>query len=182
MCPIGILGQTVQLTKHMISNILIHRMCVIDCFNKIKGVKMKYLIITIIFLALNSVFAQNHGDHSKHVKKDTKQINSNKKIKTTEDLKIRMEKIISLMKELKDKKNDSKEVAKYSKSITETVNDIFKNCKLEPAADMAIHPLLGLILEGTTEIEKGKYDAGNAKIHEALLGYDKQFIHEGRKQ
>jgi hypothetical protein len=45
--------------------------------------------------------------------------------------------------------------------ITETVNDIFKTCKLEPEADAAIHPSLGLILDGASEFKNGQFENGS---------------------
>jgi hypothetical protein len=102
-----------------------------------------------------------------------------KKFKPTEDLKVRMEKILILMKELGPKKNDSKAVQAYGGKLTDVVNDIIKTCKLDPDADAAIHPSLGSILEGSDEFKKGNYESGHLKIHEALLDYEKLFSHEG---
>jgi hypothetical protein len=142
---------------------------------------MKILIITIILLTLNSAFAQHHNDHSNHLKEKSKPTHSNVKFKSNADLKKQMEKILSLMKELEEKKNDSKEVSKYGGLISESVNNIFKTCKLEPDADDAIHPSLGLILEGATDFKNGDYKSGHSKIHDGLIGYEKNFIHDGWK-
>ncbi len=136
---------------------------------------MKLLIVAIMSLGLTSAFAQGHDHHAPGAKKTEKHVESNKKFKPTEDLKIRMEKIDSLMKEAMKKKKDSKALASYGTSITETVDDIFKTCKLEPAADEAIHPSLALIYEGGEELKKGKFDAGHTKIHEALKTYENLF-------
>lgn len=140
---------------------------------------MKKLILAFTVLTLSPTFAQNHSDHAKPSKKDVKQTHSDGKFKTPEDLKIRMSKILSLMMELEGKKKDAKELVAYGNSMTEVVNDIFKTCKLEPAADAAIHPSLGLILQGASEFKNGKFDSGHSKIHDAFLNYEKHFIHEG---
>lgn len=43
----------------------------------------------------------------------------------------------------------------------------------------AIHPLLGLILDGASEFKSGQYEYGHRKIHEAFLDYEKKFKHFG---
>jgi hypothetical protein len=142
---------------------------------------MKHFIITFLLIGLTTALAQSHDHHFKNEKNVEKKKHSDKKYKPTAELKIRMEKILSLMKELNDNKADPKAVVDYGKKITETVNDIFKTCKLEPDADAAIHPSLGLILQGGKEFQNGKYDSGQGKIHQALTNYEKQFAHDGWK-
>lgn len=142
---------------------------------------MKTILTTILIFIVNITFAQNHDHHSGHDKKNVKKIEVKNQFIPTADLKVRMEKILSLMKELNPKKDDVKIVKSYGDKLTETVNDIFKTCKLEPEADAAIHPSLGLILEGGSEFKNGQYESGHKKIHEALLDYEKMFKHEGWK-
>jgi hypothetical protein len=142
---------------------------------------MKIILIALLISVTNFAIAQNHDHHSGHGKKISNKIESKNKFVPTNDLKVRMEKILNLMKELNHKKNDVKVVASYADKITETVNDIFKTCKLEPEADAAIHPLLGLILDGASEFKKGQFENGHKKIHEALLDYEKMFKHVGWK-
>lgn len=144
-----------------------------------KGVPMKIAIITALTLVVSFASAQHHHHHSGHPKKTEKQGPAKKKFVPTDDLKVRMEKVLGLMKELGKKKSDVKSVKEYGNKLTETVNDIFKTCKLEPEADEAIHPVLGLILEGAEEFKHGKYESGHKKIHEALLDYEKLFKHDG---
>lgn len=142
---------------------------------------MKIVVITILSLAINLAHAQNPNHHPTHGNKSEKLTESKRKFKSPDDLRIRMDKISSLLKEMKDKKSNAKSIAEYGNKITNTVNDIFKVCKLEPDADAAIHPVLGLILEGSQEFKKGKYESGHAKIHQAFLDYEKLFTHEGWK-
>lgn len=142
---------------------------------------MKIALIAMLSLIVSFAHAQNHDHHSGHTKKNEKSALANKQFEPTKDLKIRMEKVLGLMKELSKKKDDVNSVKQYGAKITETVNDIFKTCKLEPEADAAIHPSLGLILEGAAEFKNGKYESGHKKIHEALLDYEKLFKHEGWK-
>lgn len=144
---------------------------------------MKTIIVALLTLIANTSVAQghNHGHdhHSAHTKKSTKKHKLNRQFVPTTDLKVRMEKLLALMKELNSKKEDTQSVKTYGDKITETVNDIFKTCKLEPEADEAIHPSLGLILDGASELKSGQYKSGHDKIHSALLNYEKLFKHDG---
>lgn len=61
--------------------------------------------------------------------------------------------------------------------IDTTVQDIFRKCKLEPAADGAIHPILADLLKGADLFKKGKEKEGHEIIHNALLRYEDFFDH-----
>jgi hypothetical protein len=139
----------------------------------IKGdLMIKFIFISILFF-VSLATAVDH--HSSHKEKKAEQDLVNRKFIATSDLRLRMDKILSLTKELNPKKDDVKVVKSYGDKITETVNDIFKTCKLEPDADAAIHPPLGLILEGASDFKNGNYESGHKKIHEAFLNYEKIF-------
>ena len=142
---------------------------------------MKITLVVLLIGVTNIAIAQNHDHHSRDGKQISSKAESKNKFVPTGDLKVRMEKILNLMKELNPKKDDVKVVKSYGDKITETVNDIFKTCKLEPNADAAIHPSLGLILDGASDFKNGQYESGHKKIHEALLGYEKMFNHVGWK-
>ena len=142
---------------------------------------MKIIIITSLILMANVASAQKHDHHQNHSKKSDNHIDIKKQFTPTNELKVRMEKILTLMKELKLKKDDVNSIKEYGDKLTHTVNDIFKTCKLDPEADEAIHPSLGSILEGAEDFKNGKYESGHKKIHEALLDYEKLFKHEGWK-
>lgn len=98
-----------------------------------------------------------------------------KKFPAGEDLKSRMEMISVLIKDLNSKKADLKIMSDSGIKISKVVSDIFKTCKLEPAADKAIHPVLAKILEGSGDLKNGHLKDGDAKIHQALLEYEKLF-------
>ncbi len=142
---------------------------------------MKITLVVFLIAVTNIAIAQNHDHHSGHGKQISNKAESKIKFTPTSDLKVRMEKILSLMKELNPKKDDVKVVKSYGDKITETVNDIFKTCKLDSDADAAIRPSLGLILDGASDFKNGQYESGHKKIHEALLGYEKMFNHVGWK-
>lgn len=142
---------------------------------------MEIVVAAVLSFFISIANAQDRDHHSGHSKKIENHITSNKQFKPTDDLKVRMEKILSLMKELSKKKNDVKTVKEYGLKLTDTVSDIFKTCQLEPEADRVIHPSLGLILEGAEDFKNGKFESGHKKIHQALLNYEKHFKHEGWK-
>lgn len=138
---------------------------------------MKITLIVLLISVANIAIAQNHDHHSVHSKQISNKTDSKNKFVPIIDLKERMEKILNLMKEVNSKKDNDKVVKSYGGKITEAVNDIFKTCKLEPDADAAIHPSLGLILEGASDFKNGRFESGHKKIHEALLDYEKKFKH-----
>ena len=140
---------------------------------------MKTGIFVFFFLMVNVAGAQSHDHHRSHHAKSNKPSGEKKQFVPTKDLKIRMEKVLALVKELNLKKNDLKIVKEYGVKLTDTVGDIFKTCKLEPDADAAIHPSLGLILDGAKDFKRGEYESGHEKIHKALLAYEELFKHDG---
>lgn len=140
---------------------------------------MKHMFVLILTLAFQMSYAQHHNDHSHHHAHTTIKDQNFKKFAPTQDLKVRMEKILSVMKELKDKKDDSLAIKASGEKVSDVVKDIFKTCKLDPKADAAIHPALGKILQGSRDLQKGNYDSGHAKIHESLKEYGTLFSHDG---
>lgn len=152
---------------------------------------MEFALSILLVLSINYAQAQNHSEandhaahhanHSDHKEKTEKSTESAKTFAPTPELKVRMEKILTLMRELEAKSSDKKMVIEYGSKLKSVVDDIFKTCKLEPDADAAIHPSLGLILAGSAEFKKGDFKNGHEKIHEALMKYQKLFTHEGWK-
>lgn len=136
---------------------------------------MKLLLSLFIVLSSQVVLAQ-HDHHHGH-KKTTDKVKSLvvKKFIPTSDLSTRMDKIQSLVIELNAKKDDAKEVKAYGGKISDVVMDIMSTCKLEPAADEAVHPILEKILEGTEDYKNNKYEAGHKKMHESLSSYKEIF-------
>ena len=140
---------------------------------------MKTAITVFLVISMQLAYAQTNDPHAGHHSKATGKQQVMKKFVPTEDLKVRMEKLLGLMKELKGKKPEQKQVKEYGDKIANVVKDIIKTCKLEPDADAAIHPVLGSVLEGTEEFKKGNFESGYAKIQEGLLDYEKLFSHRG---
>jgi hypothetical protein len=140
---------------------------------------MKVAIIVFFVLSISFSNAQHHAHQSDKKTKTGQQMRLGKKFNSTDDLKVRMQKILDLIKEMKNQKKDLVKVAEYGGRITDIVQDIIKTCELEPEADATIHPALGKILDGASDFKKKKYNRGHQKIHEALLEYEKFFIHEG---
>lgn len=99
-----------------------------------------------------------------------------KKFATDENLRTRMTAILNTMKAM-HKAGAKVNLSDTGGKIETTVQDIFKKCKLEPAADAAIHPILGDLLKGAELFKKGNEKEGHDKIHNALLRYEDFFEH-----
>jgi hypothetical protein len=134
---------------------------------------MKVVLISLVLI--NMAWAESNDHHSKHGKKEARAETVDRKFKTTNDLKIRMDKIVKITNEIAALKLDSAKAKIVGEKIEVTVNDIFKTCKLPPAADEAIHPILGSILEGADDLKQGKITQGHDRIHHAILNYEKIF-------
>jgi hypothetical protein len=137
---------------------------------------MKKILLILLVISLNIAFSSEHNHKSSS--SEVKDL-GDKKFIPTDDLKVRMEKILTLIKKVQTKKNDSNEVKKIGKGISIVVSDIFKTCKLENDADEAIHPVLAGILQGAAAFEKGDYKIGLSSIHKSLMDYEKLFAHDG---
>ncbi|MBE7438606.1 MAG: hypothetical protein HS115_09160 [Spirochaetales bacterium] len=120
------------------------------------------------------------GEHHHHDEKVATAPVSKKagKFPTDDNLRVRMTAVMNTMKPMHEaggKGNLSQTGAK----IEATVKDIFKECKLEPAADAAIHPILSDLLKGADLFKNGKEKEGHELIHNALLRYEDLFDHPG---
>lgn len=99
-----------------------------------------------------------------------------------EALKVRMTRVLEIMKamhEAESKPAGDLNIPEIGKKVDATVQDIFKNCKLAPDADAAIHPVLAELLKGAALLMQGDKKAGHEIIHNALLRYEDYFIHPG---
>lgn len=97
---------------------------------------------------------------------------------TDENLRSRMAAVLNTMKAMHDA-GAKVNLPETGAKIEATVQDIFRKCKLEPAADAAIHPILAELLKGADLFKKGKEKEGHTIIHNALLRYEDFFDHPG---
>ena len=144
---------------------------------------MRAFAFALILSAWPLAFADSHGhhhhDHHDHGSIEIPTVD--KKFTPDEDLRVRMEKLPILVKELEGKKGQKKEVVQYGEKVTALVQDIFENCNLEPEPDAALHPVLALILQGAEQLKKGNYSKGHTQIHSGLEAYGNLFDHKGWK-
>ena len=74
-------------------------------------------------------------------------------------------------------------VAEYKILATEIqaqVDFMVANCKLTPEVDEQFHMVLGQVLKGVSEMEKGQQpEAGAARVVSALNSYGNYFMHAG---
>lgn len=130
------------------------------------------LALALSFACLSPALAADEHDHHAHTGAAVEQ-EPGARYEATDDLNVRMKKIVSEMKALRPK------TAKTTgKNVERTVLDIFKTCKLEPKADAAVHPILADILKGAKQLQKGKETAGHETIHQALVKYQNTFTHK----
>lgn len=145
---------------------------------------MKAFLISAI---LNFVFSgQSYGaeknHHSHGDSSNVTEVKPYKKFIADETLRGRMNSILSAMQKLSKTgagTQKRKQVVTTGSVVESVVRDIFKNCKLEPEADAAIHPILAQILEGSYMLKKGDEKNGHERIHKALLRYEDNFEHSG---
>ena len=92
-----------------------------------------------------------------------------------------MEKLLTLMKELKLKKDDVNSIKEYGDKLTHTVNDIFKTCKLDPETDEPFLLLWVQFLKEQKILKMVNTKVGTKKFTRLFLDYEKLFKHEGWK-
>lgn len=138
----------------------------------------------ILPLALAPVLHAQHHHHETHVHPPADNVATknppsvpSKKFTADEPLKKNMAGIRKSMATLhhKDKVKDPAIVKAVGIEIEKIVDQIFKTCKLPPAADEAIHPVLAELLSAAQLLQEGKTDEAHAKIHHALQQYDQLF-------
>ena len=71
---------------------------------------------------------------------------------------------------------DATQVTALADEITAAVNDMFANCKLDPAPDAALHPLLARLLAASQSLRAKPADAAPVSdIHAVLANYETLF-------
>ncbi len=143
--------------------------------------KTKFITISIVLaVALFGCHKKSagEGEHNHHGEAAAPVIKPAQKFATDDNLRMRMTAVLNTMKAMHDA--DAKvNLAETGTKIEATVQDIFKKCKLEPAADAAIHPILAELLKGANLFKKGNEKEGHETIHNALLRYEDFFDHPG---
>jgi len=145
--------------------------------------KTRFIAISVVLAAVlvgchkEPAGAGGHHHHEEGAAA-TKVTKPAKKFSTDENLRVRMTTILNTMKVMHDAGKKEK-LADTGAKIEATVQDIFKTCKLEPAADAAIHPILAELLKGADLFKKGNEKEGHEIIHNALLRYEDFFDHPG---
>jgi hypothetical protein len=146
---------------------------------------MKTKLITISMLLAAAMLGCHKepagaGDH-KHPDENAAAAKVSKpaqRFATDENLRVRMTTILKTMKAMHDS-GAKVNLAETGAKIEATVQDIFKKCKLVPAADAAIHPILAELLKGADLFKKSKEKEGHEIIHNALMRYEDFFDHPG---
>ena len=143
--------------------------------------KTKFITISIVLAA--TLFGCHkkpvgEGEHHHHGEAAAPIAKPAKKFATDDNLRVRMAAVLNTMKAMHDA-GAKVNLSETGTKIETTVQDIFKKCKLEPAADAAIHPILAELLKGADLFKKGNEKGGHEIIHNALLRYEDFFNHPG---
>lgn len=137
-------------------------------------------ISSLVVAALLGCHKQSgtESEHHHHGEAAAPVAKSGRKFATDANLRLRMVAVLNTMKAI-HATGSKVNLAETGANIETTVQDIFKNCNLEPAADAAIHPILADLLKGAELFKKGKQKEGHEIIHNALLRYGNFFDHPG---
>lgn len=141
--------------------------------------KTKLIPIPVVLAAALLACHKKEGEHHHHDEHVAAPVaKPAKKFATDDNLRVRMSAVLNTMKAMHDP-GAKVNLAETGAKIEATVQDIFKKCKLEPAADAAIHPILADLLKGADLFKKGNEKEGHEIIHNALLRYEDYFDHPG---
>jgi hypothetical protein len=145
---------------------------------KKKLLNLSLILITVLYgCDKNPDMADEHAHHDHH--NDKTQISKpEKKFATDKTLRLHMSEVLNTMKLMHDS-GTKVNLPETGAKIELTVQNIFKECKLEPAADAAIHPILADLLKGADLFKKNNEKEGHEIIHNALLQYEDFFDHPG---
>lgn len=145
---------------------------------KKKLLNVSLILITALYGCDKSPdVVEEHAHHDHHNNK-TQVSKPEKKFVTDETLRLHMAEVLSTMKSMHDS-SAKVNLTETGAKIELTVHSIFKECKLEPEADAAIHPILADLLKGADLFKKNKEKEGHEIIHNALLQYEDFFDHPG---
>ncbi|CAN5492256.1 hypothetical protein BH10BDE1_BH10BDE1_23280 [soil metagenome] len=151
------------------------------------------LVFSLVFSLVSSQLAlaeESHSHHSAGAGEPMKlELDHGKKWDTDKPLRDGMKRIQGLMeadiRSIHESKLTDAAYSVLSQKVTLELNQIFKNCKLKPEADAALHVILAQIIAGTTQMKSEKQGsgkrAGAVKVIGALDQYAKFFDHPGWK-
>lgn len=114
----------------------------------------------------------HHGNQHQAGKKSKLSLNKGKKWATDKVLRNRMHDIHQLVEQNLERihkgEMDDKEFQSMGSSIEDSINDIFKNCKLAPDADAQLHLILAKMITAKDQLKKAK--ATKKERHSAVEG------------
>lgn len=154
---------------------------------------MKRFMMILSFSLVSSQVAwaeDPHAHHSDGAGEPMRlELNHGKKWETDKPLRDGMTRIAQLMEAdipaIHESKLNDAAYLMLSQKVTLELNQIFKNCKLKPEADTALHVILAQIIAGTTQMKSEKQGsgkpAGAVKVIGAIEQYAKFFDHPGWK-
>lgn len=151
---------------------------------------MKLLTVLFITSFLTTALAQDHSQHHKketthHGKNSGMTLNNGKKWEVDQVMKENMEAIHTEFEKAnalhKKKKAAAADYEGLSTTITQSVEKIAANCKMEKKMDDTFHALLGDMMAGAEELKDQAHankTKSMEKIHHSLHSYKKYFNHK----
>ena len=131
------------------------------------------IVLGGLFLALGTLVSAkekpkkdaHHHDHGSHggAENPALHLNKGKKWPTDKPLRTNMENIHGHLKRrikrIKAKTLNKDEYARMGSEIERSIDNIFKNCKLEPAADAQLHIILSGMIKGKDTLQDKSSDS-----------------------
>ena len=144
---------------------------------------MRSLLVTIplpLLLALATpVAAQDHARHTVDVANAAAAPASTQRWKTDAPLREGMGRIRGAVEGLQHYERGHigpEQATQLASGIERDVNFIVANCKLEPRADAALHPIIGVLMKGAQALKAKPTDlAAIPPMRSALQDYARQF-------
>jgi len=129
------------------------------------------------------VRAHDHAGHDSHASQAALSLNDGNKWATDEALRHAMHSIVELMQPHLHQPAANADYNTLSHGIHSNIEYMVQNCKLEPAADAALHAIIGEMIAGTDLLEGKQGEAarrqGVERIAAALTSYTQYFDHPG---
>lgn len=102
------------------------------------------------------VFAGEHEHHNRQQLEQSLSLNNGKKWATDKALRTNMSSVHKDLKKILEKAKSNKvaisDYQLFGKNLNDNINNIFKNCKLEPKADVQLHIIMAEFLKASKEL------------------------------
>lgn len=132
----------------------------------------------LVFSINIKVLAGDHEHHDSNKLEQSLNLNNGKKWSTDKALRTNMSEIHKDLKKILEKTKSNKvaisDYQLFGKNLNDNINNIFKNCKLEPKADAQLHVIMAELLKASKELTSTSMIAKKKEAaHDILSNYKK---------